>query len=64
MGACFAANYLNMFMGLWEETFVYTSLNQFVSKIVCWGRQVDDILLIMVWLTARTVTLPCISQQH
>lgn len=46
MGACFAPNYSNLFMGLWEETFVYSSLNQFVNKIVRWGRYIDDILLI------------------
>ena len=33
-------------MGLWEETFVYSSLNQFIEKIVWWGRYIDDILCI------------------
>ncbi len=32
MGACFAPNYSNLFMGAWEETFVYSDLNIFWTK--------------------------------
>lgn len=46
MGACFAPNYSNLFMGLWEETFVYSNLNTFAEKIKYYGRYIDDILLI------------------
>ncbi len=46
MGACFAPNHSNLFMGLWEETFVYSNLNVYVEKIMRWGRYIDDILLL------------------
>lgn len=52
MGACFAPNYSNQFMGLWEERFVYSSLNAYLDKIVWWGTYIDNILLI--WSGSET----------
>ncbi len=44
MGACFAPNYANLFLGLWEKNFVYC--NSYSDKIKWWGRYIDDIFLI------------------
>lgn len=47
MGACFAPNYANLFLGFWEEQYIYNqSKNLFCDKMVFWGRFIDDILLI------------------
>lgn len=47
MGACFAPNYANLFLGYWEEQYIYNqSRNSFCDKIIFWGRFIDDILLI------------------
>lgn len=32
MGACFAPNYSNLFMGAWDETFVYSNLKFYLGK--------------------------------
>lgn len=45
MGACFAPNYANLFLGLWEELYIYSDLNPFKDKIVWWGRYIDDVIL-------------------
>lgn len=55
MGACFAPNYSNLFMGVWEETFVYSDLNVFLDKIIWWGRYIDDIILL--WSGSKTELL-------
>lgn len=55
MGACFALNYSNLFMGAWEETFVYCNLNIFLDKIIWWGRFIDDIILL--WSGSETELL-------
>ncbi len=55
MGACFAPNYSNLFMGAWEETFVYSDLNIFLDKIIWWGRYIDDIILL--WSGSETELL-------
>lgn len=47
MGACFAPNYANLFLGHWEEQYIYNrSSNKFCDKIVFWGRFIDDILFV------------------
>lgn len=46
MGAAFAPNYANLFMGHWEEKYIYNPSNPFLSKIILWRRYIDDILLI------------------
>ena len=43
MGACFAPNYANLFLGLWEKDCVYSS--NYSDRIKWWGRYIDDILL-------------------
>lgn len=57
MGLYFAPNYSNLFMGFWEETFVYSSLNIYLEKDYMVGEvhTVDDILLI--WLGSETELL-------
>ena len=45
MGACFAPNYANLFLGYWEEKYVYSNSNIFLDKIIWWGRYIDDVLL-------------------
>ena len=45
MGACFAPNYANLFLGLWEEQYIFSNLNPYKDKIVYWGRYIDDICL-------------------
>lgn len=37
MDACFAPNYSNLFMGLWEETFVYSNKNLYLDKMTWVG---------------------------
>lgn len=44
MGACFAPNYANLFLGLWEKECVYN--NVYSDKIKYYGRYIDDICLI------------------
>lgn len=56
MGACFAPNYANLFLGLWESEYVYN--NPLRDKILWWGRYIDDILLF--W----TGTLEELKQFH
>ena len=46
MGARFAPNYSNVFMGAWEGTFVYSDLNIYLNNIIWWGRYIDDIILL------------------
>ena len=46
MGACFAPNYANLYMGFWEDKFVFSDLNVFRDKILWWGRYIDDVLLL------------------
>ncbi len=47
MGACFAPNYANLFLGLWEEEFVFNAkTNPFFTKIKWWTRYIDDICMI------------------
>lgn len=55
MIACFAPNYSNLFMGAWEETFVYSDLNIYLDKIIWWGRYIDDIILL--WSGSETELL-------
>lgn len=47
MGAAFAPNYANLFMGHWEEKFINNpTVNPFFTKIALYCRYIDDILLI------------------
>lgn len=47
MGACFAPNYANLFLGYWEDTFVYNQRNNvFLDKVMFYCRFIDDIYLI------------------
>ena len=45
MGACFSPSYAGLFMGKWEEDFVFHPHNVFKDKILWWARYIDDILL-------------------
>ncbi|XP_026098621.1 uncharacterized protein LOC113069710 [Carassius auratus] len=45
MGACFAPNYANLFLGLWEERYIFSHVNPFKDKILWWGRYIDDVIL-------------------
>lgn len=43
MGACFAPNYANLFLGQWEEEYVSAiSVNPFYKKVKWWTRYFDD----------------------
>ena len=46
IGACFAPNYANLFLGLWEEKFILCSANPFYEKIKWYGIYIDDILML------------------
>ena len=46
MGACFAPNYANLTLGLWEELYILCSVNPFFEKIKWYGRYIDDILFL------------------
>lgn len=45
MGACFAPNYANLFLGQWEEQHIFSSNSPFKEKIVWWGRYIDNVIL-------------------
>lgn len=45
MGACFAPNYANLFLGLWEEQHIFSNQNPFKDCIVWWGRFIDDVII-------------------
>ena len=45
MGACFSPSYAGLFMGKWEEDFVFNERNEFKNKILWWTRFIDDVLL-------------------
>ena len=45
MGSPFSPNYANLFMGKFEEDFVYTN-NPFSPSLKCWFRYIDDIFFI------------------
>ncbi len=46
MGACFASNYANVFLGLWENRFVFSDSYPYLKNIVWWERFIDDVILI------------------
>lgn len=45
MGACFSPSYAGLFMGKWEEDFVFNETNVFRDKIIWWARYIDDVIL-------------------
>lgn len=45
MGARFAPSYANIFMGFWEEHFIWKN-NPFGANLVLYARYIDDILII------------------
>lgn len=45
MGACFSPSYAGLYMGKWEEDYVYHPRNVFRDKIIWWGRYIDDVIL-------------------
>lgn len=44
MGSPFAPNYANLFMGLWEDRYIFNN-NPFVKNILFFKRYIDDILM-------------------
>lgn len=46
MGAAYAPNYAGLFLGLWEERFVYSTTNPFRQFIKFYGRYIDDLFFI------------------
>lgn len=46
MGSPFAPNYANLFMGKFEEDFVYSSKNSFLQCLKCYFRFIDDIFFV------------------
>lgn len=48
MGAKFAPGFANLFMGLWEEHFIYSDRPK---ELLVWRRYIDDIII--VWKGAR-----------
>lgn len=47
MGAKFSPSLANLYMGWWEELFLFSHNNQFKTNIAWYGRYIDD--LIVVW---------------
>lgn len=47
MGASFAPNYANLFLGLWIKKFVYSDSNPCLRCIVWWGRYI--VFVILTW---------------
>ena len=45
MGACFSPSYAGLYMGKWEEDYVYHPCNVYRDKIIWWGRYIDDVIL-------------------
>lgn len=45
MAACFAPNYANLFLGWWEECYIFSQVNPFRDKVLWWGRFTDDVIL-------------------
>lgn len=46
MFACFASNYGNIFLGLWEEHFIFSIINSFPGIVICWGScLMDNVIL-------------------
>lgn len=49
MGSNFAPNYANLFMGFFEESYIFnTEKNPFHSQIIKWYRYIDDIFCIFL----------------
>ena len=46
MGACYAPSLANLFMGLWEEHFVYSHDNPYRNMITFYGRYIDDLVFL------------------
>ena len=46
MGAAYAPSYAGLFLGLWEENYIYSQHNTFLDKIKWYGRYIDDLFLI------------------
>lgn len=47
MGARFSPSMANLYMGWCEECFLFSMDNPFTSQIICYGRYIEDLL--MVW---------------
>ncbi|KAG9466758.1 hypothetical protein GDO78_016168 [Eleutherodactylus coqui] len=45
MGTSCAPSYANLYLGWWEEKFVYTN-SEWSDKIILWLRFIDDILIL------------------
>lgn len=53
MGACYSPSYAGLFVGKWEEDFVFNcEMNMFLKYIVWWRRYIDDVCLI--WSGSET----------
>lgn len=47
MGACYSPSYAGLYMGKWENDFVFNSTkNSYLNKIIYYGRYIDDVLLL------------------
>ncbi|XP_063064237.1 uncharacterized protein LOC134456700 [Engraulis encrasicolus] len=43
MGAAYAPNYAGLYLGLWEERYIYSHTNPFKHRIKYYGRYIDDL---------------------
>lgn len=46
MGAKFSPSLANLYMGWWEECFLFSHLNLYAPHIYWYGRYIDDLILI------------------
>lgn len=46
MGAKYSPALANLYMAHWEEIYIFSVLNPFAPHIMCYGRYIDDLLLV------------------
>lgn len=46
MGAAYAPNYAELYLGMWEEKFIYSNINPFRDFIRWYGGYIDDLFFI------------------
>ncbi len=46
MGVAYAPSYTGLFLGLWEEKYIYSPANPFLDKVKWFGRYTDDLVFI------------------
>lgn len=48
MGSPFVPNYANLYVGLWEEKYIFNSSNPFRDDVMFFKRYIDDILCVFI----------------